>query len=134
MQDIRYAEKNAPCLPPRKFEQQMVVLAVGQPETGKTTALRNIFASFAQDPEFSLTDVAGLTETDFEEEPRRWVTEVQCTDSADKHALTFKVVVRRRRPRLCAACAASACATVCWALRAASLRARLPAVPLHVPP
>ena len=94
VQDIRYAEKDAPTLPARKSEHQLVLMAVGQPETGRSTTLCNLFASFAKSASFQLQDVTGLSLQDFKDNPGEWMTEVHCSDSSDKHTLTFKIMVR----------------------------------------
>lgn len=81
MQDIRYAEKSTPCIPHRVQKQQLKILVTGQPETGRTTAIKNLFASIVEDPDWCPTDVCGLTMADFRTSPDRFTTTV--TDRRD---------------------------------------------------
>lgn len=95
MQDIRYAEKATPCIPHRIQRQQLKILVTGQPETGRTTAIKNLFASIAEDPEWSPTDVAGLTMDNFRATPELFTTQVTGrSDTGGNLKISYIIQVR----------------------------------------
>lgn len=93
VQDIRYAEKSTPCIPHRVQKQQLKILVTGQPETGRTTAIKNLFASIAEDPDWCPTDVAGLTMSDFCATPERFTTTVSNRKDTGGH-LSISYVIQ----------------------------------------
>ena len=97
MQDIRYAEKSTPCIPHRIVKQQLKILVTGQPETGRTTAVKNLFASMVEDPEWCPTDVAGLTMQDFRRTPERFTTTITGRRDTGGH-LSISYVIQVRLP------------------------------------
>jgi septin family protein len=100
VQDIRYAEKATPSIPHRVQKQQLKILVTGQPETGRTTAIKNLFASIVGDPEWSPTDVAGLTMEDFRATPERFTTTVIDRGDTGGHlSISYIIQVRSQLPR-----------------------------------
>lgn len=94
MQDIRYAEKSTPCIPHRLQKQKLKILVTGQPETGRTTAIKNLFASIMEDPEWSPSDVAGLSMRDFKDAPELFTTTVtDCKDTGGHLSISYVIQV-----------------------------------------
>ena len=94
VQDIRFAEKPAPTLPTRPVKTQLTLLFAGQPETGRTTTGRNLFAALAQDADFKLTDTTGLTWDDFKRDTEPFTTRIACRDSDQPLNVSYTVIVR----------------------------------------
>lgn len=94
VQDIRYAEKATATIPHRVQQKQLKILVTGQPETGRTTAVKNLFASIVQDPEWSPTDVSGLTMHDFRSNPKAFATTIENRpDTAGDLSITYIIQV-----------------------------------------
>ena len=94
VQDIRFAEKRTPTLPQQNAKTQLTLMFAGQPETGRTTTGRNLFAALAKDENFQLTDVSSLTWDDFKKDPRQFSTQVKCHDSHQQLQVTYEIIVR----------------------------------------
>jgi hypothetical protein len=99
MQDIRYAEKATPCVPHRVQKQQLKILVTGQPETGRTTAIKNLFASIVEDPDWCPTDVTGLTMDDFRATPERFTSVITDRKDTGGHlSISYIIQVRPQNP------------------------------------
>jgi nucleoside-triphosphatase THEP1 len=95
VQDIRYAEKATASVPHRVQRKQLKILVTGQPETGRTTAIKNLFASIVQEPDWSPTDVSGLTMADFRSNPQAFTTTIENRpDTAGNLSITYTIQVR----------------------------------------
>lgn len=77
VQDEEFARKTAASLPPRILSKQLKVLVTGQPETGRTTTIRNLFASIAQNDTWSPVDTENLTMDDFRQNPAAFTTVIE---------------------------------------------------------
>jgi septin family protein len=82
-------------VPERQVKTKLTLMAVGQPETGRTTTLRNLLASLAGDSAFALaaatTDINMFASGGDDAPP---ITSVTCNDSEQKLAITYNVIVR----------------------------------------
>jgi septin family protein len=94
LQDIRYAQKAHPALPELKRTTQLTIVMAGQPETGRTTTARNLFAAMANDPNFHPKDVSSYTWDDFVMSPNDFVTSINCDDELQKLTITYNILVR----------------------------------------
>jgi septin family protein len=77
LQDEEFAKKTAATLPPRILSKQLKVLVTGQPETGRTTTIRNLFASIAQDEHWTPVNTENLTMDDFRQNPAAFTTVIE---------------------------------------------------------
>ena len=96
VQDEEFARKTAASLPPRILSKQLKVLVTGQPETGRTTTIRNLFASIAQDPTWSPVDTENLTMEDFRANPAAFTTVIEdCPDVSGRLSMSYIIQARR---------------------------------------
>ena len=77
----------------RKGKTQLTILLAGQPETGRTTTARNLFAAMADDPGFQPQDVAGRTWAEFAESTAPFTTSVTCQDDSQPLEVTYNIIV-----------------------------------------
>jgi hypothetical protein len=77
LQDEEFARKTSASLPPRILSKQLKILVTGQPETGRTTTIRNLFASIAQDEHWAPVDTENLTMDDFRQNPAAFTTVIE---------------------------------------------------------
>jgi hypothetical protein len=95
LQDIRHAQKEKPDVPERPSHLQLKLLVTGQPETGRTTTIRNLFASIAQDPAWHPKDVTGLSMADFQHDPGAFESVIAGVKDAFGHYdITYVIQVR----------------------------------------
>lgn len=96
VQDIRYAEKASATIPHRVIKKQLKVLVTGQPETGRTTTIKNLFASIAQKPDWSPPDVSERDLDDFQKSPELFTTSItDCPDTNGNLSISYIIQVRR---------------------------------------
>jgi hypothetical protein len=101
VQDEEFARKSYATLPPRIRSKQLKILVTGQPETGRTTTVRNLFASIAQDPEWSPVDTEGLTMEDFRTNPMAFTSVIEDRpDVSGRLSMSYIIQVRPRSPAL----------------------------------
>jgi hypothetical protein len=95
VQDIKHAKKSSPYVPHRVERKQLKVLVTGQPETGRTTAIKNLFAALAEDPDWCPTDVSGLTMKNFRDNPNAFVSTIEDhPDSTGRLSITYIIQAR----------------------------------------
>jgi septin family protein len=94
VQDIRYAQKPYPTFPARKAKISANFLVAGPPQSGKTTAMSNLFASFTQDPAWKPASPEQLSADLFELNFSSVATELHCEDEARRFDITFRIIVR----------------------------------------
>ena len=101
MQDAVHAAQRHPILPTKEIALMRepkaltyTILAVGQAQTGKSSTLRNLLASFASGSDFQLADATGLSIDDFAANAKRFTTVVKCHDDTKAVDIKYKVVVR----------------------------------------
>lgn len=97
VQDIKHAKKGNPYVPHRVERKQLKVLVTGQPETGRTTAVKNLFAALAEDPDWCPTDVGGLTMKNFRDNPNAFVSTIEDHPDSTGH-LSITYIIQARPP------------------------------------
>ena len=103
VQDEEFARKTAASLPPRILSKQLKVLVTGQPETGRTTTIRNLFASIAQEPAWTPVDTENLTMEDFPSNPAAFTSVIE--DRPDVSGrLSLSYIIQARPPHLRPCC------------------------------
>jgi hypothetical protein len=113
VQDIKHAKKTNPYVPHRVERKQLKILVTGQPETGRTTAIRNLFAALAEDPNWAPTDVSGLTMKNFRDNPATFCSTIEDRPDSTGHlSITYIIQVftlRTSRPARCSAADVGSC-------------------------
>jgi septin family protein len=70
------------------------VVATGQPGTGKTSTLRNLFASIAQDPAWVSPSPANASDLLFSSTFEEAETELDVVDEEQRLAVKYRIIVR----------------------------------------
>jgi septin 7 len=90
--DVRAAFSGVPKIRPHWVERYMKILVVGESGLGKTTFIKNIFASYAQDANLKVNDVPGATsKEEFVNNPEKLMTEIVVKDVANMTAFHYRV-------------------------------------------
>jgi septin family protein len=94
LQDIRHAQLHKPDVPERMVPLQVKLMVTGQPETGRTTTIRNLFASVAQDPNWQPVDVSGHNMAHFRDDSASFETTIcGVEDATGRHDITYIIQV-----------------------------------------
>lgn len=115
MQDAHYARKAQPTLPEKRTSEQLTILFTGQPETGRTTTARNLFASLAGDVQFQ-PKMGADSWKEFRKSAAPFTTSITCPDSVKPIDVTYTIIVRS--PHSLPPCDSPppvACAAACFA-------------------
>lgn len=90
--DVRSAFSGLPKVKPQWRDYYMKILIVGECGQGKSTFIKNIFASYTQDPNLKVNDVPGPTSKDaFVANPDKLQTEIVVRDERNMLAYHYRV-------------------------------------------
>ncbi|DBA79391.1 TPA: hypothetical protein ACH3X2_000037 [Trebouxia sp. C0005] len=90
--DVRSAFSGLPKVKPQWRDHYMKMLIVGECGQGKTTFIKNLFASYTQDPNLQVNDVPGSTSKDtFVQHPDKLLTEIVVKDERNMLAYHYRV-------------------------------------------
>ncbi|KAK9844319.1 hypothetical protein WJX74_000764 [Apatococcus lobatus] len=90
--DLRSAFSGVPRLRHTWIDRYMKMLVVGESGQGKTTFIKNLFASYAQDPDLHVNDASAPTCRDlFINQPERLCTEIIVKDPSNQTAFHYQV-------------------------------------------
>ncbi|KAL3143563.1 hypothetical protein ABBQ38_002360 [Trebouxia sp. C0009 RCD-2024] len=91
-QDVRSAFSGLPKVKPQWRDYYMKMLIVGECGQGKTTFIKNLFASYTQDPNLKVNDVPGATSKDtFVQHPEKLQTEIVVRDERNLISYHYRV-------------------------------------------
>lgn len=90
--DVRSAFSGLPKVKPQWRDYYMKMLIVGECGQGKTTFIKNLFASYTQDPNMKVNDVPGSTSKEtFVQHPDKLLTEIVVKDERNMIAYHYRV-------------------------------------------
>ncbi|KAK9818355.1 hypothetical protein WJX72_011182 [[Myrmecia] bisecta] len=90
--DIRNAFSGVPKVKPQWIDRYMKILVVGECGQGKTTFIKNLFASYAQDPDLRVNDAPAPTCRDvFMKNPNKLLTEIVVKDHSIQTTYHYRV-------------------------------------------
>jgi septin family protein len=90
--DIRNAFSGVPKVKPQWIDRYMKLLVVGEAGQGKTTFIKNIFASYAQDPDLRVNDAPAPTSRQvFLDNPNKLLTEILVKDHTLQTTYHYRV-------------------------------------------